>query len=253
MEKASIWKRVGSWLRRNPEPVGTGPMERVDAEGVLVEGQEEERASEADGAVLGENEGNSLTTRSRRDPQLAALEDGFGRLVDVLEAINENVVGQREETGQLQEKMGQLLAKLPDAKEQQAAWQELSGELRSQGQRQHRMAEQVSRLPEMTQQQVGKLGEIAEQLETAGQTQGRMLESFRRFDNSMEGVTNAAGVQTATLREMQTTAQRGQDQLADLLHRQNRRLTWYFVGAVVLSLAALAGVGVVAWLVLRGG
>jgi len=237
MIKVSLWKRVGGWLRRAPEPVEGGEAIQLDPEGLVVE----ERKG-ADEPVL------AVTARSRKgDPQLAALEDGFGRLVQVLQSIDENAAQQRQQAGEMSGQLRALrevLAGLPGGAEQQAALKELAQELRGQAMRQQQVAEVVRRLPELTQSQLDKLGEIGRQLEASSETQVQAVESFNRFDRTVQGVLGQAGEQTAALRQMQAVSAQSGQQLAELIRRQNRRLLWFFVGVVVLGAAVLAAAAV---------
>ncbi|MBN1844529.1 MAG: hypothetical protein JW810_02520, partial [Sedimentisphaerales bacterium] len=103
MNKIPLWKRVGGWLRRSHEPVGQGKVIHVDAEGLLVDPE-------------GQNQSEPTALTAQRsapaDPQLATLEEGFNRLVEVLESINENVVHQREQNSEMHKRLQELSSSL---------------------------------------------------------------------------------------------------------------------------------------------
>ena len=242
MEKISMWKRVGGWLRRSQGPVGGGKVVRVDAEGMLVEQQQD---------VPDEEESSVLTMRLNKiHPELAALEQGFGRLVEVLESINENVEVQRSQGAQLKEQMdglGKWFKALPEGGQSQAAIKELTEEMRKHALRDQQLVETVGTLPELTQAQVDKLAEITGQLEASGQADEQMAETFKRFGNTMQGVLESSKVQSASLGNMSTTMERNEEQLQKILSRQNRRIIWIFGIFAVLSLA-LIGVAVMLFL-----
>ncbi|MBN2376798.1 MAG: hypothetical protein JXD22_10370 [Sedimentisphaerales bacterium] len=232
MEKIPLWKRVGSWLGRSQEPMGEGQMVNLDAEGLLVDAEVKEK----------ESSGPNLMVRGKKDQQLAALEDGFGRLVEVLESINDNVTQQREQATELKsnmERIGEALLSHSENSQDKKAISELTSELRSQAVRQQKVAEVVGSLPELTQAQMNKLSEIARQLEASGETEVQMVESFNRFDNSVQGMVNNSNTQTATLREMSVKTEGSQARLQEVVAKQNRLLLWAILILSVLSLAAV--------------
>ena len=241
MEKISMWKRVGGWLRRSQGPVGGGKVVRVDAEGMLFEQQD----------MPDEEESSVLTTQlNKKHPELAALEHGFGRLVEVLESINENVEVQRSQGAQLKEQMdglGKWLKTLPEGGQSQAAIKELTEEIRKHALRDQQLVETVGTLPELTQAQIDKLAEITQQLEASGQADEQMAETFKCFDNTVQGVLESSKVQSASLGNMSATMERNEEQLQNILSRQNRRIFWMLSIFAVLSLA-LIGVAVMLFL-----
>ena len=209
-------------------------MVNLDAEGLLVDAEGTEK----------ESSGPNLALRpgGKKDQQLAALEEGFGRLVEVLESINDNVTQQREQATELKtnmERIGEVLVSQSEDGQGQKAIVELTDELRSQAVRQQKVAETVQSLPELTQAQMNKLSEIARQLEASGETEVQMVESFNRFDNSVQGMVNNSNTQTAALREMGMKTEQSQERLQEIVAKQNRRLLWAIVVLAVLSLAAV--------------
>ena len=99
-EKVSIWKRVGGWLRKSHQPVASGKPVNLDAEGFLIDENEGSNTEEPN---------STPTIRSKKEQQALAMEEGFGRLVEALEAINENVIQQRHASADFKT----LLADLP--------------------------------------------------------------------------------------------------------------------------------------------
>ena len=81
MADISVWKRVGGWLRRSQSAPGGSEATPLDAEGLLISPSlEEVHAPEPERTA-------ALVRPSKKEDQLTAMEEGFGRLVDVLEAI----------------------------------------------------------------------------------------------------------------------------------------------------------------------
>jgi len=197
MTRISVWKRVGGWLRRSHVPPSPGEAGGLDAEGMLM------------GAEPAEDEAPQRTlTLNKKDRQMAAMEDGFSRLVEVLESINDNVVQQRRQTAEQQERLAGLsdLARtMPEviAASQQAS-KELSEQLRNQSLQNQQLTEVVKVLPGVTQRQVEKLAEISQQLESSAEADLRMAESFNRLDGSMTTVVDHSRAQAASCSNVTT-------------------------------------------------
>lgn len=247
MTKISMWKRVGGWLRRSQTPVGVGKVVRVDAEGMLV------NTDQIDNNV---NDSSALAARfNKKHPELATLEQGFGRLVEVLESINENVEVQRSHSAALKEQMdnlGKWIRTLPEGGQSQAAIKELTEEMRKHALRDQQLIETVGTLPDLTQTQVEKLAEITHQLEASSQVDEQMVESFKRFDGTVQGVLESSKVQSASLGSLSATMERNEARLQEMLDQQNRRLIWIFGLFAALSLI-LIGTAVTLYLLRSGG
>jgi|GEM_PF-1046247 len=243
MSKVSVWKRVGGWLRRSHEPLREGTVEHVDAEGMLVDPDRDEENGQA----------TALANRPiRKDRQMQAMEEGFGRLVDVLESINDNVVLQRQQNTEMKEQLQVLtesMRALP-AGEDDGPIKELTEELRGHAVRQQEVADVVSRLPDLTQMQVERLAEITRQLETSADADMRMAEGFSKLDAAVQDVSGYSSEQADALRQLGSASQDSNRRLMDMLSRQSRRMMWVVVVTVVVCVVAIGAA--VAALVLTG-
>ena len=237
MTKISLWKRVGGWLRRSPEPIrtGQGKVIRVDADGMLVDPESDKNTEES----------TALSKPPKNDQPLDSIEEGFGRLVDVLESINDNVIQQRRQSADMTqrlEEMTQSLLALPESTESQAAIKDLTEEIRNQTLRQQQVAESIKPLPDLSQTQLDKLSEITRQLEASGDTEIQLVESFNRVQQSMQGMESHSTAQTSALRDLGDASTHHSQQLQEMLTRQNRKLIWCFAVLAALLLVALAAI-----------
>ena len=245
MEKVSLWKRVGGWLRRSQQPEEVSEVVRLDAEGLLV----------GMGEGTGEDKESLPAPRmNKKEQQLAAMEDGFNRLVGVMESLNENVARQCDQNAVLLDRLEQLpdlLRSLPESGQaQQEMMRHLEEEFRRQGQRHEQLAEVMGALPELTEKQIDQLGAIRGRLEDSAQTDGRMLESFGHLDKSMDNVLSHNQAQTSSLASIGELLERGQAEMRAEAARGRRRVAW-LLGIVLL--VSLAAVGAALWVMLGGG
>jgi uncharacterized coiled-coil protein SlyX len=239
MTKISLWKRVGGWLRRSPEPIGPaqGKVIRVDADGMLVDPESDKNTEES----------TALSKHPKNDQQLTSIEEGFGRLVDVLESINDNVIQQRRQSADMTqhlEDLTQSLRALPESTESQAAMKDLTEEIRNQTLRHQQVAESIKSLPDLSQTQVDKLSEITRQLDASGETEIQLVESFNRAQQSMQGMESHSSAQTSALRDLNAASAHHSQQLQEMLARQNRKLIWCFAVLAALLVVALAAIAV---------
>ncbi|MCK5270113.1 MAG: hypothetical protein KAJ46_04980 [Sedimentisphaerales bacterium] len=245
MEKVSLWKRMGGWLRR-PQTSRDG-LEVVhhDAEGLVVEPLEDKDTSETPSTLSAHG--------NKKEVQLAALEGSFNRLVEVLESLNNNVVRQHDQNKDLIDHLTQtsdLMRALPENVEAQGrSVQNLAQEIKEHTLRSQQVVEIVKALPDLNRQQVDRLGDIAHQMEDSVESSVRMTESFNRFDGTVQGMLNNSKAQTASLANMGEMFEKNEQQLHTLIKQQNRRFTWLLV---FVLLASVVGLGtVVAFLLLN--
>ncbi len=245
MEKVSLWKRMGGWLRR-PQTSRDG-LEVVhhDAEGLVVDPLEDKDANDAH---------STLSTRgNKKEVQLATLEGSFNRLVEVLESLNNNVTRQHDQNKDLIDHLAQtsnLMRALPENVEAQGrSVQNLAQEIKEHTLRNQQVVEIVKALPDLNRQQVDRLGDIAHQMEDSVESGARMAESFNRFDGTVQGMLSNSKAQTISLANMGEMFEKNEQQLHTLIRQQNRRFTWLLI--FVLS-ASVVGLGaVVAFLLLN--
>ena len=245
MEKVSLWKRMGGWLRR-PQTSRDG-LEVVhhDAEGLVVDPLEDKDANDAN---------STLSTRgNKKEVQLATLEGSFNRLVEVLESLNDNVTRQHDQNKDLIDHLAQtsnLMRALPENVEAQGrSVQNLAQEIKEHTLRNQQVVEIVKALPDLNRQQVDRLGDIAHQMEDSVESGTRMAESFNRFDGTVQGMLSNSKAQTISLANMGEMFEKNEQQLHTLIRQQNRRFTWLLI--FVLS-ASVVGLGaVVAFLLLN--
>ena len=253
MAKISIWKRVGGWLRRSQLPSSDSQAVRLDTEGLLVESEEQ---SDSQVELASDQANSTLSPRmSKKDQPLVAMQEGFTRLAEVLESINDNILQQREANSE----MKTLLQGLPDLTRvvpetlqgQRAQLAQLAEQLSSQSVSQQQTAEALKQLPDLGQTQLERLDDITRCLESSAENESRIVDSFQRLDAAMNQVAQSNQAQHHCLDQLGEKLQQNNERFQQQLTTQNRRFAW-LVGLVILAgLLAAAAVTVVVLLAQR--
>lgn len=238
MGKIPLWQRVGGWLRRSHDKTHPHPDTMdLDSEGMLIDGPADQL-----------HPANNALAPNHKDRQMAAMEEGFSRLVTVLESINDNAVQQRRQGAEIRD----LALSLPKALEnQQQMVKELTEHMGRQSVWNQQLADAVGALPELTQQQLEKLGEITTELQASGQTGRQMTESFGSLDQSMTRISQDNQSQAASLTEVTQLLAQNDRRLDALLGQQKKRTRWLLAAVLILGIAALAAL-IAAVLIYRG-
>ncbi len=236
MDKIPIWKRVGGWLRRSPVKMEGEKVEGLDPESLLLNHEEVKEG----GGSLVHARGN------KKDHPLAAMEDGFSRLVEVLESLNRNVVMQREQGAEISSRLmevADLTKAVPDAIQSQTQLvRNINESIGQQSDHSRQLVELIRTLPELTRDQLEKLGDIRQQLENSADSSLKMAGAVGRVDTTMQDMMDHSRAQSMSLKNIGEVIVQGDSRVADLLARQNKRFAWIIGLLLMVSLLMVAGV-----------
>jgi len=230
--KVSIWKRFGDWLRRSQEPAKTGEVVHLDAEGGLVETNNQ--IDESAPALAHSEE-------HQKPRQLSVMEEAYNRLVDVLESINDNLHQQRLQGSDLKsslDSLHELLKSMPESLDRHNKLaQDIAQQIRQQNLQNQRVNEIMQDLPELARKQVDKLADIDMLLENSTQSQSRIADSFLHFDQSLTELSKTSNSQNQSISHINQLMQQSQEHLRQLVSRQNRRFNWMLAIFLIISIA----------------
>ncbi len=212
----------------------------IDAEGVLVD-------------MTADSSDEPITVKKKLTP-LAAVQEGFTRLTEVIREMNENVSQHREQAADLNRKITSMLDALPENMAlQNESITQLTGQLKEQTDLQQECNNILRSLPEDSRQQVENLNRISASLESSLEHQSGQAELFSQFSSSVKSVSEYSQAQAASLANIGNMLEENQKRLQDMIDTQNKRFGKLFATTVILALAALAAVAMALWLALGKG
>jgi chromosome segregation ATPase len=250
----SILLGTTNWLRshRYESIDQDGPA--LDDEGLLAGGLDDGGSAPCGRGTLSQRTVpvQAMTTLDRRD-SVEKIQEGFNRLVDQLQKINDHLgqqLGQHEELMSRVRQLPQLLEGFPQMVDNQ---RQLSSELLDQLQtttlRQEQFINAVGQIPTETARQTRALGAIHDQLETAAQTDTELVTCLNSVGGTLGRLDANTTDNTAGMLRMRKSAAARERHLAYALSRFQRRIVWLFAGFAVLCVAAISLlIGLIAYL-----
>jgi chromosome segregation ATPase len=251
----TVFSRIGQWFagRTSDEAEQALPAEAQTTEF---------RLTEQLPARVAPSRPSIFRPWARRDAAIVGLQQGVASLSALMDAIRENL----ERQSHRQDQMLAHLAHLPEILQSLPDSQRLHGEtLKTIGQQleqqvvqQQQLTEILSRVSDAGSDQKHLLEALHERANTLSEHNEAISENLRQVGSAMETVGRNAESNTQLLhqfREQQASQQEAaaeqQQAMADLVRQQGKRFTLLMVVTIVLAVAALAGAGVVSYLLLN--
>lgn len=234
MPIGNLLRRIKRWFARNRDiaeytsSVGEDGLISPEHEGV----EPSEQKSTADEQKPESPESTSPISIRKidagdRTQSLEKLQEGFNRLIDRLEGINNHL--NRQVTQQ-----DQLIEQLKDSSF-----------------RNKQFVEAVERIPQETVKQTQALTEISHQLNAAAESDVAMRQSFNRFNDTLDRLNQATLGQTDSIVQMSKTFAASDRYMKYLVFKQSRRFMWVFWAAVGVCLFAIVLLAIIVLLLLR--
>ncbi len=252
MKQAGLLARVGHWFKN----AGRGDWDQQETP-LPGGGTGEVLASDASGGSADYN-GDSkplqpMSRRKQREQTLKTLQEGFARVVGLIDAIHEHLGRQDHRTEQIARALTELAettGRLPAAAEEQSRQLgAIAAQLEAANDRARRWEAAIRdlNLAAMADAQHQALQAIGQKLDSSGESEGRMLETLDSLRGAVSSWQETSTASTATLRGLQEAAAHRDEHLATLMTEHGRRYTWFFVVTLVLVVAAIA-MGILAML-----
>ncbi|MBN2128780.1 MAG: hypothetical protein JW741_04760, partial [Sedimentisphaerales bacterium] len=196
--KSILTAAVGAGLKpartfrshRYEEIAHRGPL--LNDEGLIATSLDTDDDLEGTGSACAPSDSivvNTVTSLDRREP-LEKLQEGFNRLVDQLQQINDHLnrqLGQHEELMGRVRELPQALESLPSAVEnQKVLTTQLLDQLRSTASKDQEFINAVGRIPAETARQTETLTDINRHLEASAETDVQLAESFNKFRGTLD-------------------------------------------------------------------
>lgn len=242
----SILTAPSNWLRshRYEQVAHYGPA--LNDEGLIANGLDMEEDLEDTRSVGATGEPiivNTVTSLDRREP-LEKLQEGFNKLVDQLQQINEHLNRQLEQHEELMGRVGNLpeaLESLPSAVEnQKVLTTQLLNQLRTTASKDQEFVDAVGQIPAETARQTETLTSIDRQLAASAETDVRLAESFNKFRGTLDRLNHNTISNTEGIMQMSRTFAASDRYLKYVVSKLNRRFAWMFVGTATVCVGIIA-------------
>jgi ABC-type transporter Mla subunit MlaD len=252
MRLREILTGTSNWLRSRRYEHAGHCEQVLDNDGLLTVALEPQEGFEDAGTThspRGAVVVNSVASLDRREPG-EKLQEGFNRLIDQLEQINDHL---SQQLTQHQELMGrvrqlpQLLESLPSAVENQKhLTTQLLEQLRTTAAKDQQFLETVSRIPVETARQTDTLDLINHQLAAAADADVQLSGSFVKFRDTLDRLNQNTARNTEGIVQMSKTFAASDRYLKYVVTKLNKRYAWVLVialsvcGAAICTLAGIA-------------
>ncbi len=230
----TIWKRFGGWIKGNRYGGVGNDVNNLDAEGLLVD------------LNLSDDQ---IVLKNRKMKPIAAIEEGFSKLTEVIREMNDNVSQHREQAADLNRKVTMLVDLLPDGlRKQNQNFGELTEQIKIQTLRHEQVAEMLKLLPDQTRKQLDQLDRLSSAMETSVKNQSLQSEAFSQFNTNVKNVSDHSKAQAASLANIGRMMEENERHLQNMIDIQNKRFSKLFIATIALAVTAVVAVCAVIWL-----
>jgi len=237
------WAGTNQWLRSHGITGRADYDQEIDDEGLISQasGQAEQADEEP---IAAQASDNSVVVRpagpENREQYFEKIQDGFNRLIEQLQGINEHLDRQMSQQAELTERIGRLpqwLETFPTLIEaQKRITEQLLEQLKGSAAKQEQFIDAVQKIPTETAKQTDALVDIDHQLAAAADTDVQMAESFNNFNQTLAKLNQTAESQTDSILQMSKTFATSDRYLKYIISKQNKRFMWVFVSAISICL-----------------
>jgi chromosome segregation ATPase len=247
MALKDFWAGVSRWLRSHKIYRSADHRPDIDEEGLISQDDNSTESTKAD-EKPGERRGNNIVVKAvpPADKQsemgrpsaesLEKIREGFDKLVNQLQGINEHLNRQAEQHEALMGRIKQLpelLESIPEMMaNQKQITEQLLEQLRSAGAKNEQFIDAVEKIPAETTKQTDALVDIDHQLAAAADIDVQMSENFNNFYQTLEKMNQSTINQTDGILQMSKTFAASDRYLKYIISKQSKRFMWIFIAAM---------------------
>lgn len=247
MTLRDLWAGTSNWLRSHGLSRQRDYGPDVDDEGLISQNADSSESGETQAEETSQQNNNSVVVRASgpgdKEQSLEKVQEGFNRLIDQLQGINEHLDRQVSQHGELMgriEKLPQWLETFPSVVEnQKQITEQLLDQLKATAAKQERFIDAVEKIPTETGKQTDALVNIDHQLAAAADTDVQMAESFNKFNQTLDKLDQSTQGQTDGILQMSKTFATSDRYLKYIISKQNKRFMWVFVSAVSVCVVVI--------------
>jgi len=246
MTLKEFWANTGRWLRTHKPSLSTTHRPEIDDDGLISQSND----SEVQGTAHGEpprsesapagTQDNNVVVRAvppaERQESLQKLQEGFDKLVEQLQGINEHLSRQATQHEDLMgriEQLPEMLESFPAMVEnQKKITEQLLEQLKASAAKNEQFIDAVEKIPTETAKQTDALVNIDHQLAAAADIDVQMTESLNNFNESLDKLNQSTVSQTDGIIQMSKTFAASDRYLKYIISRQNKRFMWIFIAAI---------------------
>jgi len=248
MALKDIWDQTSNWLYKHKlyRPLHHQP--ELDEEGLISQSndvtsqQEKSPETEQNSEVIVKAVPQTAPGRPSAET-IEKLQQGFDKLIQRLEGINEHLdrqANQHEELMNRIQQLPELLESFPAIVEnQKQITEELLGQLKGSTAKNERFVDAVEQIPTQTAKQTDALVNIDHQLAAAADIDVQMSQSFNSFNQALEKLNESTINHTEGIAQMSKTFSASDRYLKYIISKQNKRFMWVFITAVSVSLVTI--------------
>lgn len=253
MTLKDIWarakSRTSSWLRSHKISGAGDYQPQIDDEGLISQDAEQTKPAGDDRASQGNQVVVKTLQPAKKAESLEKLQEGFGKLINQLQGINEHLNSQATRHEDLMSRIDQLpklLESFPVVVEnQKQLTEQLFEQLKASATKNQQFMDAVEKIPAETTKQTDALVGINHQLAAAADTDVQMAESFNKFNETLDKLNQSTLGQIDSIMQMSKTFATSDRYLKYIMSRQNKRFMWIFITAIsvcVLAILILTGI-----------
>ena len=240
MERATLWSRVGHWLRTSARSGGHDPYAPI---GPNAPGDDGGVPPMGTGVIPPEASVPTPKFRlARATSNVERLEEEYAKVVKLVESVQTHLEQQGERSESIARSLSRLaesLGHLPDAsKTQLELLSTISQQMSADSACTKRVEENLSQLPRLADAQRETMVSIGRQLDLSRQTSDRVGTTLEGFQQAVTLLGEATGTSAKALQEMRWDASAREERVATILQEQTRRFTYFAAAAVGLSVVA---------------
>lgn len=184
-----------------------------------------------------------------RTESLERVQEGFNRLIDQLQNINDNLNRQMKHNQQLMERLDKLPNMFdgfgPAIEDQRKLTEKILQQFNESAARNQQFIEAVQIIPTETAKQTDALEEINHQLSAAAESDSQMAQNFNKFCQSLDKLDHTAANQNDSILQMSRTFAASDRYLKFIISRDKKRMFWLFaisLGICVFVILVLVGI-----------
>jgi uncharacterized membrane protein YccC len=252
LNRSSFWSRMGEWFKSSNRGIAVTELSSTDSltvnptapsSGNLLDpGPDDDAPSDI----------NGRGRFSGRRRELKRVEDGYNRVVGLVESLQAHFEEQDRRTADIAaslERLATSLSHMPEASRGQfEVLSAMRDVLEHHAARAKRFEDCVTQLPQLADAQRETMTAIAHQLDHSHKSNDRVGAALENFQQAVASLSEATAGSTVALREMHNDSSARESRMVTMLDQQARRFTFFACVAVGMGVI-VAGLGLLtAWL-----